>query len=90
VFRRVLWFSTGATAGFGGAMWIRHRVLRTVRRYAPEQVRDDVASSVRRLGADLRDAVSEGRQAMVERETRLRDELRPGGQSLQGDRAGQH
>ena len=50
VFRRVLWFTTGATAGFGGAMWIRHQVLRTVRRYAPERVQDDVTSSVRRSG----------------------------------------
>ena len=90
MFRRVLWFSTGATAGFGGAMWIRHRVLRTVHRYAPERVRDDMASSVRRLGADVRDALSEGRQAMVDREMRLRDELRPGGYPLQGDGAGQH
>ena len=79
MFRRVIWFSTGATAGFGGAMWIRHRVLRTVRRYTPEQVRDDMTTSVRRLGTDLRDAVSEGRRAMVHRETQLREELRPGG-----------
>jgi hypothetical protein len=78
VFRRAFWFGTGATAGFGGAMWIRRQVLRTVRRYTPEQVRDDVSTSVRRAGVNLRDAVVEGRRAMVHREAQLRDELRPG------------
>ena len=53
------WFGTGATAGFGGAMWLRRRVLRTVQRYAPERVQADVSTSVRRLGTDLRAAVTE-------------------------------
>jgi hypothetical protein len=78
VFRRAFWFGTGATAGFGGAMWIRRQVLRTVRRYTPEQVRDDVAVSVRRLGGNVREAVSEGRREMAHREAQLRQELRPG------------
>ena len=78
MFRRAFWFGTGATAGFGGAMWIRRQVLRTVRRYTPEQVRDDVSTSVRRAGGNLRDAVVEGRRAMAHREAQLRDELRPG------------
>jgi hypothetical protein len=78
VFRRAFWFGTGATAGFGGAMWIRRQVLRTVRRYTPEQVRDDVSTSVRRAGGNLRAAVAEGRRAMSHREAQLRDELRPG------------
>ncbi|HZM32178.1 MAG TPA: hypothetical protein VFB77_16890 [Acidimicrobiales bacterium] len=76
--RRAFWFGTGATAGFGGAMWIRRQVLRTVRRYTPDQVRDDVTTSVRRAGGNLRDAVVEGRRAMARREAQLRDELRPG------------
>ena len=77
--RRTFWFATGATAGFGGAMWVRRQVLRTVRRYAPEQVRADAGESVRRLGTDLRAAVREGRSAMSEREAALRAELAPGG-----------
>jgi hypothetical protein len=34
-----------------------------------------VGGSVRRVGGDLRDALSEGRQAMQAREAALRDEL---------------
>jgi len=82
VVRRMLWFTTGATAGFGGAMWIRRRVLRTVQRYTPAHVHDEVGSSVRRLGSEVREAVSEGRRTMAEREAELRAELRPGAGSL--------
>jgi hypothetical protein len=82
VFRRALWFTTGATAGFGGAMWIRRRVLRTAERYSPAHVQDEVATSVRRLGSDVREAFSEGRRTMAEREAELRSELRPGAGSL--------
>jgi hypothetical protein len=82
VVRRMLWFTTGATAGFGGAMWIRRRVLRTVERYTPAHVQDEVGTSVRRLGSDVRDALSEGRRTMAEREAELRAELRPGAGGL--------
>ena len=76
--KRTFWFGTGVTAGFGGAMWIRRQVLRTVRRYTPEQVQADVTTSVRKLGADLRGAVRDGRHAMADREAELRAELAPG------------
>jgi hypothetical protein len=72
--KRAFWFTTGATAGFGGAMWVRRQVLQAVHRYTPERVQADVTSSVRRLGSDLRSAVTTGRAAMAERES----ELRPG------------
>jgi hypothetical protein len=78
VLKRTFWFCTGATAGFGGAMWVRSQVLRTVRRYAPEQVQADVTTSVKRLGADVVGAVREGRHAMADREAELRAELAPG------------
>jgi len=49
-----------------------------VRRYTPEQVQADVSTSVRRLGSDLREAVTTGRTAMADRESELRSELEPG------------
>jgi hypothetical protein len=79
MFKRTFWFTTGATAGFGGAMWIRRQVLRTVRRFAPEQVQAEVTTSVRRLGTDLRAAVVEARDSIAEREAELRAELAPAG-----------
>jgi hypothetical protein len=86
MFKRTFWFTTGATAGFGGAMWIRRQVLRAVERYTPEHVQADVADSVRRLGTDLRTAVTEARTTMARREAELRSELKPG--SRDAERAG--
>jgi hypothetical protein len=82
--RRTFWFATGATAGFGGALWLRRRVLRTVERYTPERMQADVSDSLRRLGGDIRDAVREGRDAMADREATLRAELAPGAGSAAG------
>jgi hypothetical protein len=73
--RRAVWFTTGATAGFGGALWIRRRALRAVHRYAPQRLQAEVAGSARRAGAGLRDAIIEGRAAMRDREAELRSEL---------------
>jgi hypothetical protein len=77
--RRLVWFTSGATAGVGGVIWIRRRIRHAVRRYAPERVKAEATASARRLGSGVRDAVAEGRRAMREREAELRAELRPGG-----------
>jgi hypothetical protein len=76
--RRLVWFTSGATAGLGGAVWIRRRIRRTVHRYSPEHLQAEASASVRRLGTGMRDAVAEGRRGMREREAELRAELRPG------------
>jgi hypothetical protein len=78
MFKRTFWFTTGATAGFGGAMWLRRRVLQTVQRYTPEHVQADVADSVKRWRRDVRAAVAEGRAAMASREAELHAELEAG------------
>jgi hypothetical protein len=88
MFKRTFWFTTGATAGFGGAMWLRRRVLQTVQRYTPEHVQADVSDSVRRWGTDVRAAFSEGRAAMADREAALRAELGAGGGGGDGPAAG--
>jgi hypothetical protein len=78
VIRRLLWFTSGASLGFGGAMWIRRRVRRVLARYAPERVTSEMTSGVRRVGTDLRDAWSAGRAEMQTREAELRRDLAPG------------
>lgn len=76
--RRFLWFVTGATAGFGGAMWIRRQVIRKVEQLVPERVSTAASDSARRFGRDLREAVAEGRTTARGRAAELRAELRPG------------
>jgi hypothetical protein len=75
VIRRLFWLLVGMAAGMGATVWLlralRIRVLETT----PGGVVVQVGGSLRRLGADLRDAVDEGRTAMHEREAELRHRL---------------
>lgn len=84
--RRLFWFGTGASLGFGGAMWIRARVLRAIERLAPEHMSAEVADNVKRASTEVgskarqatvtvREALDEGRTAARRREAALRDEL---------------
>lgn len=96
--RRLFWFGTGASLGFGGAMWIRSRILRVVERLAPEHVTTEVAGNVKRAGSQVgskarratttvRVAVDEGRAAARQREASLREALTTGDRSPASDGA---
>jgi hypothetical protein len=76
--RRLVWFLTGATAGFGGAMWIRRQLRRQVERFVPQRVAADAGDAARRARTGLGAAVAEGRAQARGREAELRAELRPG------------
>lgn len=73
--KRLFWLLVGAGFGFGVSFWLMRLVRETMARFSPERVSTDLSDALRRLGSDLRVAVSEGRQAMRERETELRAEL---------------
>ncbi|MGQ0832988.1 MAG: hypothetical protein ACT4OV_15075 [Microthrixaceae bacterium] len=75
MFRRLFWLMMGAGFGFGMSFWLTRFVKETAARYSPERVSSDLAGAVRGLGADLRAAVTEGREAMRERELELRSEV---------------
>lgn len=75
MFKRLLWLLIGVGFGFGVSFWLMRFLRSTVERYTPERLSDDLASALRGLGSDLREAVSEGREAMREREAELRREL---------------
>jgi hypothetical protein len=65
----------GLGFGFGTSFWVMRFVRETAARYAPERVSADLADAIRGLGGDLRAAVTEGRDAMREREAELRAEV---------------
>ena len=75
MFKRFFWLVVGAGFGFGVSFWVMRWVRETAARYAPERVSSELASAVKGLGQDLRDAVAEGRVAMREREVDLRSGL---------------
>ena len=75
MFRRLFWLCIGAGFGFGVSFWLMRWVRETAGRYAPERVSAELANAVRGLGADVRAAVAEGRDAMREREQDLRSAI---------------
>jgi len=75
VFKRLFWLMIGVGFGFGVSFWMMRFVRETMQRYTPERVSSDLAEAVKGLGADLRAAVADGREAMREREAELRAEL---------------
>jgi gas vesicle protein len=72
MFKRLFWLVMGAAFGFGVSFWLMRFVRETVTRYSPERVSSDLAGALRKVGDDLRAAVTEGREAMREAEADLR------------------
>jgi hypothetical protein len=75
VFKRLFWLMIGVGFGFGVSFWMMRFVRETMQRYTPERVSSDLAEAMKGLGADLRAAVADGREAMREREAEIRAEL---------------
>ncbi len=75
MFKRLFWLMVGAGFGFGVSFWLMRFVREKAARYSPERVSSDLTGALKNLGADLRDAVAEGRAAMREREVDLRTEI---------------
>ena len=75
MFKRLFWLMIGVGFGFGLSFWMMRFMRETMQRYTPERVSSDLADAMKGLGADLRAAVADGREAMREREAEIRAEL---------------
>ena len=82
--RRTFWVGVGYTIGISSSVWVQRRVRRTVERYTPEQIRQDIAAKGREMAyraqdvvIDLRDAAQEGAAAMRDEERDLRARFTP-------------
>ncbi len=73
--KRTFWFVTGTAAGLGSSLWVQRRVKLVVERYVPEKVQERAADAARRVAPAVRDAVTEGRDAMRTREAEMRAEV---------------
>lgn len=73
--KRLFWMLVGIGFGFGMSFWVTRLIREKVAKWSPENVSTELSRALRDLGEDLRSAVSEGAQAMRERETELREQL---------------
>jgi hypothetical protein len=72
VFKRVVWFGVGAAAGSAGTIWTQRKVREQMEKATPAHLASVASDATRRVGAAVREAVSEGRLAATEREAELR------------------
>ena len=75
--RRVFWLFLGVGVGMGSSLWVTRRVKQVAARYTPARISNDMASSVRALGRDVRLSIRDGRMAMAQREAELRSDRPP-------------
>lgn len=75
MFKRITWLGAGIAVGAGGAFWTKRKVEATVARYLPDRVADRAATQARDLGRTVREAASEGRDAMRQRQQELRAQV---------------
>lgn len=83
MFKRLFWLTVGFGSGIGTSWYVVRSVKRTVRRTVAAHPAGEVAAraatraghGLKTFGADVRDAVVEGRAAMREREAELRVEV---------------
>jgi len=83
--KRVTWLSVGFVAGAGASKWLERKARRRLARYLPggrvsleagAEMKDRAVRAARGTFSDVRQAVDEGRLAMVDRESTLRRQLR--------------
>ena len=75
--KRLVWMMVGIGFGFGMSFWVTRLIREKVARWSPEQVSAELSRALRSLGKDLRAAVSEGAEAMRQREAELREQVEP-------------
>ena len=73
--RRLFWVAIGLGMGLGVSFWFVRFLRETAARYSPERLSTDLAGAVRAFGADVADAIREGRQEMQQREAELRAQM---------------
>jgi hypothetical protein len=68
MFKRLFWLTVGAGFGFGASFWVTRAVRTTMARLSPTRMSSQLTSNVKA-------AVTEGREAMRQRERELRGEV---------------
>ena len=84
MFKRVIWWATGAVAGTVGSRWLERKARRVVAEKVAAAAPGEIARRVRGAAQSattatrekIRSAVAEGRSAAITRETELREGLR--------------
>jgi len=76
VFKRLIWFGSGALSGAAGSWYVKRRVQEKLRRFTPGGVRDQARTQAKKAQASAKTIVSEGRRVATDyRNTNQPDHL---------------
>jgi len=74
VFKRLIWFSSGALSGAAGSWYVKRRIQEKLRRFTPGGVREQAAARAKQARVDAKIALAEGRRLATDyRETNSSD-----------------
>ncbi len=62
MFKRLIWFTSGAASGAAGSVWVRRRIRERLSRYTPEGVKQQALAKAKKASADAKTAIEEGRR----------------------------
>ena len=72
MFKRLRWIMMGASMGATASVYLKRRLRRFLKAYTPPEVASRAVTSTK---TELKAAVTEGREAMRQREAELRAEV---------------
>ena len=62
MFKRLIWFSSGALSGAAGGWYVKRRIQQKLRRFTPGGMREQAVVRAKRAGADAKIMLAEGRR----------------------------
>jgi len=62
VFKRLIWFSSGALSGAAGSWYVKRRIQEKLRRFTPGGARDQAVARAKLASEQAKTAVAEGRK----------------------------
>ena len=76
MFKRLIWFSSGAVSGAAGGWYVKRRIQEKLRRFTPGGAREQAVARAKRAQADAKIAIVEARR--VASEYKKQNEARSG------------
>ena len=62
MFKRLIWFSSGAVSGAAGTVYVRRRIQEKLRRFTPGGMREQAIAKVKQAGSSAKVAIDEGKR----------------------------
>jgi len=66
VFKRLIWFSSGAVSGAAGGWYVKRRIHQKLRRFTPGGAREQAVARAKRTTADAKIALAEARRLAID------------------------